>query len=119
VFSETASLIKYWFYGIICLNSGLFGIAFFVFSKEAGYGILAGTIAALLKVWVFSEQITRIKKYRRNESRRSFFLRYLIDAVFMGVSAFFSVNALIGCFFGSLSIRWVMMALSFYSKKRG
>ena len=104
----TEALLKTSVYGIIYLNSGLFLIGFFFFSHPFGYGVLAGTAAALMKVWVYAEQTRRMEKKTQYVSASAFFLRYSIDALAMGISAFFSIQTLLGCFFGTISLKWIM-----------
>jgi len=115
----TEALLKTSVYGIIYLNSGLFLIGFFRYSHPFGYGVLAGTAAALMKVWVYAEQTRRMEKKTQYVSASAFFLRYSIDALAMGISAFFSIQTLLGCFFGTISLKWVMVWLSFALRNGG
>lgn len=109
---------KYWIYGIICLNAVLLIISLF-FSVSVAFGVLLGTGAAILKVWSFLEQVKKLKKENRHSGRSGFFVRYLIDASFLGMSGFFSIQVLIGCFLGSMAMRWVVYLLSFTYKNGG
>jgi len=115
----TRVLLKTSVYGIIYLNSGLFLIGFFFFSQPFAYGVLAGSAAAFMKMWVFVEQLRRMEKKKQNASVSGYFLRYSIDAVAMGIAAFFSIQALLGCFFGTFSVKWVMILLSFALRNGG
>lgn len=109
---------KYWIYGIICVNAVLLIISLF-FSVFVAFGVLLGTGAAMLKVWSFLEQMKKIKKENRHSSRSGFLVRYLIDASFFGMSGFFSIQVLIGCFLGSMAVRWAVYLLSFTYKTGG
>ncbi len=72
-----------------------------------------------MKMWVFVEQLRRMEKKKQNASVSGYFLRYSIDALAMGISAFFSIQALLGCFFGTFSVKWVMILLSFALRNGG
>ncbi len=115
----TKVLLKTSVYGIIYLNSGLFFIGFFFIAHPFAFGVLAGSAAALMKIWVFLEQLRRMEKKKRDSSASGYFLRYSIDALAMGITAFFSIQALLGCFFGTFSVKWVMILLSFALRNGG
>ncbi len=119
-------MVKYWIYGIIGLNSCALLLTILFSLENVALGLLFGTVGAVLNAWSLLEQAKKDRALLRGETKKGrkypvsgFLLRYSLSAGVLGISGFFSMGALFGCFFGLFSVRIVGVFLAWHFRGEG
>jgi len=119
------TLVKHLIYGMIGVNVVLFITGLISGSYHFSIGVSLGAVSGFLNLWSYFEQGKKIEKIisENPESKkvaRMFFFRYALNAAFLGICGFLSVQMLIGCFCGIMSLRLSIYIVTFFNKlKRG